>query len=503
MLEQIKKSFEIFSGRNAFCINGEYYTYSQFSKIVSKIRHELENNCKNEKLIGIISNESPDIESYASIYACWFGGYGFVPINLNDPLDRNLSILKQTEIKTILSRKQDERVNQFSLAAGSRIIITHDLNDSEINLNTPIITGEEIAYILYTSGSTGVPKGVPITWNNLNSFIDAFFKLGYDIDENDKFLQMFDLTFDFSVICYTVPLCKGASVYTIEAEGVKYANVYMALESKEITFACLVPVILSYLRPYFEDINLEKLKYSLFCGETLYADLAKEWGKCIPNGKIINAYGPTEATVFCLIYDFNGNDSSEKKYNGGVSIGKPMLNMEAIVIDENLKPVSKGTIGELCLAGRQLTTEYLKNPGKNKEVFFNYRINGIEKRFYRTGDLAFIDNDDFFMFAGRLDTQIKVQGFRIELGEIEHFTREFTNITNVAAVSYKNRIGIILIHLFVENYSGKVYDIEKYLRIKVPYYMVPSEITVLPTFPLNTNGKVDRKRLTEIAQSKV
>jgi acyl-CoA synthetase (AMP-forming)/AMP-acid ligase II len=195
--------------------------------------------------------------------------------------------------------------------------------------------------------------------------------------------------------------------------------------------------------------------------------------------------------------------ADEKKYNGGVSIGKPMINMEAIIVDEKLIQVAKGTLGELCLAGRQLTKGYLNNPEKNKEVFFNYRINGIEKIFYRTGDLAFIDNDDVFMFVGRLDTQIKVQGFRIELGEIEHFTREFTNITNVTAVSYKNRIGIMLIHLFVENYTGKTSDIEKYLRIKVPYYMVPSEITVLPSFPLNANGKVDRKRLTEIAQSKV
>ncbi|MHB8580340.1 MAG: AMP-binding protein [Ignavibacteriaceae bacterium] len=503
MLEQINKSFEMFPDKNAFCVNGEYYTYRQFAKIVSKIRHELENNCKNENLIAIVSNESPEIEPYASIYACWFGGYGFVPINPNDPIDRNLSILKQTQIKTILSGKQDEKVNQISFASDTRIIITQDLTESEINLNLPATKDEEIAYILYTSGSTGIPKGVPITWENLNSFIDAFFNLGYDIDENDRFLQMFDLTFDFSVICYTVPLCKGASVYTIEAEGVKYANVYMALDSKEITFACLVPVILSYLKPYFEDINLEKLKYSLFCGETLYADIAKEWGKCIPNGKIINAYGPTEATVFCLIYNFNGNMANEKKYNGGVSIGKPMINMEAIIADEGLRQVTKGTIGELCLAGRQLTKGYLNNPEKNKEVFFNYRINGMEKTFYRTGDLAFIDNDDVFMFAGRLDTQIKVQGFRIELGEIEHFTREFTNITNVVAVSYKNRIGIMLIHLFVENYSGKTSDIEKYLRIKVPYYMVPTEITVLPSFPLNTNGKVDRKRLTDIAQSKV
>ncbi|MHB1688633.1 MAG: amino acid adenylation domain-containing protein [Ignavibacteriaceae bacterium] len=503
MLDKIKESCEKFSDRNAFCINDVYYTYEQFAKIVSKIRHELENRCKNERLIAIATYESPGIETYASIYACWFAGCGFVPINPDNPVDRNLSILQQTEIKTILSCKIDDKVNKISRAADIKVVCTSKLAEAEINLNLPNISGEQIAYILFTSGSTGIPKGVPITINNLSSFIDAFYSLGYNIDENDRFLQMFELTFDFSVICYTAPLCKGASIYTVEAEGVKYASVYMALEKYEITFACMVPSILSYLRPYFEDINLEKLKYSLFCGETLLSEIAKEWNNCTPNGRIINAYGPTEATVFCLIYNFNGSNTNERNYNGGVPIGKPMKNMNAIVIDENLKPLPKGNIGELCLTGGQLMSGYWKNSEKNKEVFFNYPVNGNETIFYRTGDLAFIDNDDVFMFAGRIDSQIKIQGFRIELGEIEHFAREFTRITNVAAVPYKNKNNMIQIHLFVENFSGKTIDIAEYLKTKVPYYMVPAEITSLPSFPLNSNGKVDRKKLTEIAQSNV
>ena len=500
MLEKIKLSCEKFPDRNAFFIGGVYYTYYQFAMHVSKIRYELENNCHGERLIAIISNESPDIEPYASIYACWFAGCGFVPINPDDPINKNLAILEQTGIKTILSGTYDEKVSKISTASGARIITTHNLAETKINLDIHEINYEEIAYILFTSGSTGIPKGVPITWNNLTAFNDAFFNLGYKLDENDRFLQMFELTFDFSVICYTIPLCIGACVYTIEAEGVKYANVYMALEGNEITFACMVPVILPYLRPYFEDIHLKKLKYSLFCGEILYVDIAKEWNKCIPNGVIINAYGPTEATVFCLIYNCEDDINSIKRYNGGVSIGKPMKDMNAIVVDAELKLVPKGTLGELCLSGKQVTNGYWKNPEKNREAFFHYTISGVDKVFYRTGDLAFWDDDDFFMFAGRIDTQIKVQGYRIELGEIEHFTREFTNNTNVAAVSYKNRIGIVQIHLFVENYSGKTTDIEQYLKNRVPYYMIPSNITILSSFPLNANGKVDRKKLTEIAQ---
>ncbi len=494
MLEMIKNSCESFPDRNAFCINDIFYSYKQFAEAVSKIRLALENDCKDEKIIAIVSYESPDLLTYASIYACWFCGKGFVPVNPDNPIDRNISMLNQTEIKTILSSVVNDSVKNISERLNEKIICTANLADTKINLSIPDVDREEIAYILFTSGSSGIPKGVPITRNNVASLLDAFFSLNYKLDENDKFLQMFELTFDFSVFCYTAPLCKGACIYTVASGGVKYANVYMALENYEITFACMVPSILSYLRPYFEDIKLEKLNYSLFCGEALLTKVAGEWANCIPNGKIINAYGPTEATVFCLIYDFDPA-KKENEYNGIVSIGRPMKNIDAVVVDENLKPVSNGTLGELCLSGAQLTKGYWKNPGRNKEMFFNYAPNENDKTYYRTGDLALISDTNIFMFGGRLDSQIKIQGFRIELGEIEHFTREFTKLTNVAAVSMKNKNDIVQIHLFVEDYKGGTSEIEDYLKTKIPSYMIPSTIKSIPSFPLNSNGKIDRIKL--------
>lgn len=501
MLRKIKTSLEIFQDRYAIKTGEKLYSYSALAQIISDIRTSIDNNCsRDEKLIGIIARESTDFETYGSIYGALFAGKGYVPINPANPVERNQSVVNQTGIKTILCSIVDEEIEKFAYNNKLKIINTSCLNQTEINLNLPQVSDDDIAYILFTSGSTGIPKGVPITRGNLSAFVDAFIDLGYDINENDKFLQMFELTFDFSVVCYIVPVCIGASFYTVPAEGIKFANVYTTIEENEITFSCLVPSVISYLKPYFEEISLPKLKYSLFCGESLYQDIAAAWSECMPNGRIINAYGPTEATVFCLTFDWNKYGSEQKTLNGGVSIGREMKGMKAIVVDEKLKALKPGEKGELCLSGPQLTPGYWRDQVKTSETFFIAEIDDQEFKFYRTGDLALVDGDGDFMFCGRLDSQIKIQGFRIELGEIEHFAREYS-LNNVAAVAYKNNKGTMNIHLFVENFRGSINEISEYLKTKVPEYMVPSGISVLSNLPLNANGKTDRKELLNLIQN--
>jgi amino acid adenylation domain-containing protein len=427
-----------------------------------------------------------------------FAGVGYVIINPENPLERNNSVIQQTELTTILTSKLTERVIAIAESNNLHVIVTSELPEVEIDYSLPDVGEDEIAYILFTSGSTGVPKGVPILQKNISAFIDAFFALDYKIDENDRFVQMFDLTFDFSVVCYFAPLIVGACIYPIPYEGIKYANVYTILEEHKITFACMVPVTISYLRPFFSEINLPELKYTLFCGEALYADIANEWLKCTPNGKIVNAYGPTEATVFCLIYDYDPENGKTKTFNGVVSIGKEMDNMKAIIIDENKNPLPKNERGELCLSGLQVTPGYIKNADRNHESFFILSMNGKDELFYRTGDLGMVDEEGDFLYLSRIDFQVKIQGFRVELGEIEHHVRNFTNLVNVVALPTQNIFGTTQLHLFLENYTGNLNELETYLKTKIPVYMVPSSISSLPLFPLNKNGKIDRKKLYEL-----
>lgn len=494
MLNRIINSCNRFKDKTAFVINGTDFTYSQFAQKISDIRGAIESsNLGNQKLVGVVAEN--DFDTYASLLAIMFSGCGYVPLVSHNPLDRNESVAELAELKLVLTPHKDEQIQKLCDNKNLKLVETKNLPKRDIDLSLPTNFNDQLAYILFTSGSTGVPKGVPITMKNLEAFIQAFLALGYNVDENDRFMQMFELTFDFSVFTTFAPLCIGASVHTVSSEGIKFANVYMTLEEEKISFAAMVPSVINYLRPYFEEMNFEHLKYSLFCGEALIAEVAKEWQQCSPKSMVVNAYGPTEATVFCMMYDCFSEMTKNKTYNGSVSIGKAMLNTNIIVVDENLKPLPANEKGELCISSAQLTPGYWKNDDKNKEAFFKHIIDGKEETFYRSGDLALYDEAGDFMFGGRLDYQVKLQGFRVELGEIEHHARTFSGVTNAAALVYETESGNQVLYLLLENYDTDFSQLKEYLAAKVPFYMVPSKIFSLPSFPFNNNGKVDRKIL--------
>ena len=488
-INKIHAIFNTFSNKNAFCIKNKYYSYSKFYSLIFSISKKIEIECKNQQRIGIIASD--DIETYAAILACLLTGKTYIPLHPHQPSDRIQQIINQAGIEYLLSKSTDYSFDGIEL-------INIENNGEEVNNSVLKIPDESIAYtyayILFTSGSTGVPKGVPITYRNLDSFVEAFFALGYKHNEDDRFLQMFDLTFDLSIMSYLIPLCIGACVYTIPDTGTKFTNVYSTLEEHAITFALMVPSIITYLRPYFNEINLPHLKYSLFCGEALYKDVVCEWAKCVPNAIIENVYGPTEATIFCLTYPLNNIEELEE-YNSMLSIGKPMQGMEAIVVDENKNQITNGTKGELCLFGLQLTPGYLNNE-RNKESFFELN----NKKYYKTGDIAFINDKGNFLYCGRVDHQVKIQGFRVELSEIEFHLRKITNDINLVVLAIGNQNGFNQLFAVFETEMQNMEHIIDDLKQKVPAYMIPSEIHFVSSFPLNSNGKTDRNKLKELIQ---
>lgn len=488
VLNQFLNSIENNANRNALCIEEIFYTYNDLALCISKIRQSLILENPKNKNIGLITNN--DIETYASIFALWLEGLAYVPINPAFPKNRNDKIIRQAEIQTILDSSKKQLVNSHC------VINTLKLGTSETYLRPKEVSNKELAYILFTSGTTGEPKGVPISRSNLESFVLAFNQMGLNVTKDDKFLQMSDLTFDFSVMSYLIPLLNGSCFFTIPKGKIRYAYVYELFEDHKISFSVMVPSILHYLRPYFDEMSFPEMKYSLFCGEALPLDVTEEWSNCIPNAKIINVYGPTENTVFCTHYCYDSKNV--KMHNGVLSVGNAMLGNHCIIIDNNNNIAELGEPGELCLSGPQLTPGYWKNNEKNKESFFTIDHKGIKKRFYRTGDLCSIDRDGDILYLDRTDYQTKIQGFRVELSEIEFYAKEFLKKTNVVATDFTNKIGNKEIGIIIESKMIDTIELLAYLKVKLPVYMIPTKIKFIDIFPLNSNEKLDRNRLKQI-----
>lgn len=483
LLESIKR----YGDRYSFCINHKYYSYSDFAEVISRVQIALINNHVNRDCVGLVVND--DIETYASIVALWLEGNSYVPLHHSWPIQRCLDIVSQTKMEFILD---SSRVSRFTNA---KIIHTSELlfSDGIIELREDV-SGDSLAYILFTSGSTGTPKGVQISRDNLGYFMDSFWGTGITVDENDRCLQCFDLTFDVSIVSFLVPLTKGACCYTVPNGKVKYVYASGLIEDYSLTFATFAPSMIRYLKPYFDEIDMSSLRTCILTAEACPAILAGEIQGIAKEASVYNFYGPTEATIYCTYYQLlRGKEN--KSYNGTVSIGKPLSNVRSIIIDDNLNEVSDGEKGELCVSGEQISLGYLNNLHKNAVSFFT-RIEGGECiRYYRTGDLCYKDPEGDIMYSGRLDHQAKIQGYRVEMGEIEYHASSFLSNCNVVAMPFINSIGNTEIALFIESESFDTKELEGYLRSVMPSYMLPSHIFFETVFPLNDNGKINKSKL--------
>ena len=487
ILSKIQDSIEKYSENNAFFINNVFYTYFDLAIEISKIRKSIQLSIDDtEQIIGLISND--DLETYSSIIALWLEGKAYVPISLDSPIDRNENIILQSNIKTVLDSSQE------FISSKLQVINTKNLSETAVDLAPKKILKSKLAYLLFTSGTTGTPKGVPISRINLSGIINALDSLNFNINENDRCLQMSELTFDVSITSFLYPLIKGACVYTVPRGVVKFTYVYELLENQKLTIAQLVPSLLNYLQKYFDEIYLPHVKYTFLTAEALPVKLAEDWSKCVPNSKIFNFYGPTENTVWSSCYEFKPNGFNHS-YNGLLSIGKALNETEIIIIDKNYQILSYGNKGELCLSGTQLTSNYWKNDKKNSEAFFYLDYKNKKTKFYRTGDLCSFDVSGNIIYLGRIDFQAKINGYRVELCEVEHHAKSYLEKINVIAIEFTGKTKNSEIGIAIESAKFDYGGLLEYLKIKMPNYMIPSKINILDLLPFNKNGKIDKKSL--------
>lgn len=478
------------SNRYSFCIDEKMYSYKQLGEYISKIRYGLVGAKHNNKIVGLVIND--DLETYASIIALWLEGGCYVPLHPDWPLERCLDICKQIELDIVLDSSKNSRYD------GVQVLHTSELEyENDCLQPKESVSDEELAYILFTSGSTGKPKGVMMMRKNVAAFMDSFWKTGIVINEEDRCLQAFDLTFDVSVQSYLVALTKGACCYTIPYGQIKYIYASGLIEDHKLTFGAMAPSMLRYLKPYFDEIDATSLKACILTAEACPLNLMEDWYQCATNTELYDFYGPTECTIYCTYYKLT-KGGKNKTLNGIISIGKPLANCVGLILDENGNELPAGEKGELCIAGDQVTKGYWKNEEKNASSFFYKEVDGRNLRFYHTGDLCYKDADGDIMYSGRLDHQAKIQGFRVEMGEIEFHAREYLGGTNVVCLAFDNKDSLTEIAMFIESKEFNPDEMLAYMRTKMPSYMIPTRLFYVPEFQLNMNGKIDKNILKEL-----
>ncbi|MFT5261746.1 MAG: D-alanine--poly(phosphoribitol) ligase subunit 1 [Polaribacter sp.] len=494
MLSQIKTTFIRHAAKLAFCIGTQSYSYEEWLGYVNGIREMLQAERPAGHFIGLAAYD--DMETYAAILALWAEGYAFVPLSPQNPTERNASIMAQVESNVVLSSRSANE--QLIGDQGINWLPTKDLKAKGEAPDLSNLEADQILCMLFTSGSTGVPKGVPMTTLNINTTLISFFEEGYELSAEDRFLQMFELTFDMSMISYLPAWCIGASVHTVASEGIKYLNAFKVMQEQAISFVTTVPSTLQLLKPYFLQINLPAVRYSLQGGEPFYADLAEAWMNCVPNATVINLSGPCETTMACMSYALDRNLSNNKKHNNILAFGGPWKRTTVLLLNEKGEDSQTGEEGELCFSGEHVMKGYWQMPEKNAAVFFDKKREGKLMRFYRSGDMAFRDGLGIYYSIGRKDIQYKIQGYKVELGDIEQHTQHFLKGWNAIAHVNRNEKGLLDIHLFIDKPEVDKVALAKYLETKLPTYMQARSIHLLEKLPLTISGKLDRKRIATI-----
>lgn len=356
-------------------------------------------------------------------------------------------------------------------------------------------SGEDMAYIIFTSGSTGKPKGAIVKRKGMLNHLYAKIN-DFELNEDTRIVQNASHCFDISVWQMMAGLIVGGKVYVYSDQTIKDTNKFLhRVIEDNITVLQLVPSYLSALLDVLEIIkcDLESLKYLSVTGEAIKKNIIKRWFDLYKNVKVVNAYGPTEASDDITHYIFDKLSTTKT-----IPVGKPLSNLNIYILGKDDKIVPIGFIGEICVSGIGVGGGYINNQSKTDEVFVEHPY-VKEGKLYRTGDLGRYMYDGNIVFIERIDNQVKIRGFRIETTEIEIALESYPSIEKAVVISKEDENSEkYLCSYIVADQTTSISDVMKYLETRLPIYMIPSQFITLDKIPLTDNGKVDKKTLLMI-----
>lgn len=477
ILDLIKQQVLQCPNRIALSCENVFRTYQELEELSDQLaRYLIYRGIRSNHVVGLWC--SPSLEAVIAIYGILKAGASYLPLDGRYPYERLLYMIENASCNALLFLGNTVDIKFPGM------VITYSQCFEKINgsFKLPIVKPSQSAYIIYTSGSSGVPKGVVVGHDNLINYI-CWAKRVYSITTDDVFPLYSSLSFDLTVTSLFTPLVSGAEV-VIYNDNDDEPALFQIISKHQATIAKLTPTHLQLLKDHFE-IGLP-LSRIIVGGEILTRSLAEEiYIRTNKQITIWNEYGPTEATVGCMVYQYN--PESDLSYS--VPIGHPGANTRLYVLNKFMRPVPPGIPGELYIVGKCVTRGYINQKEMTSQAFV--QINGKSEVAYRSGDIVRFLDSNYLEFLGRNDQQVKINGLRIELGEIRERLLRMDNIDDACILvkGEENRKYICAYVLTCSALEEKF--VKSCLASFLPKYMIPTHVICMHDFPVTTNGKLD------------
>ncbi len=501
VLEYLQATAEKFPNKVAFRDENKKLTFAQLNQQSQDFAYRLVDALEEKVRQPVAIFLPKSVDCIVAISATLYSGNFYSPIDTTMPKERLKKLFDNLRPAIIITNSDCIEALK-TVSPDASLINISQLSGMESkkrslkNIQCKVIDADPV-YVMFTSGSTGVPKGVVVSHRSVIDYIE-WLSVTFTFDERTILGNQAPLFFDNSILdVYTTFKNACETVIIPEEKFLSPKRLCHYLQDKEINSIFWVPsaLVLIANSGVLKNNAPEKLSQILFCGEVMPTKHLNTWRQAVPNAQYANLYGPTEITDVCayFIIDRDFNDAEK------LPIGHACRNAEIIVLNEDNKKVLNSESGELCVRGACLSSGYYGNMEVSADSFMQNPLNTLyEDKIYRTGDLVYYNERGELVYLGRKDNQIKHLGYRIELGEIESITISHNKIKNCCAMYDRDSQQIIL--AITPEDVDKI-ELYNHLKIGLPRYMLPSLIKSLPSLPLNANSKIDRLKTFELMQS--
>ena len=481
IIERIDRAAQDYPDKVAHIGNDRTLTYAELARKSDAVaRHLAEKFPGDHSPVAITGHKEP--EMLIGFLGAVKSGRPYVPIDVSIPVERAARIVQNSGSIAVLTATQIATLaNERSSARPCRV----GLDDS--------------FYIIFTSGSSGEPKGVVITLRCLTTFLDWMLQEQKFTNLGETFLNQAPFSFDLSVMDLYLSLATAGTLFSLDKSHIaNFKDLYLALRKSGVTTWVSTPtfVQMCLVERRFDQTMLPGLRRFLFCGEILGPQTASQLLDRFPKAEVWNSYGPTEATVACASVQITRETLARYPV---LPIGAPMPSAKIFIANEYLQPLPPGHRGEIIIAGANVSPGYLGRPDLTDAAFFHLG----NLRAYRTRDWGMMENGLLF-FDGRIDRQVKVNGYRIELGDVEENLRSLPTVSDAVVLPVMEKgiaqslaAFVVLSQRSVESDFEMGNRLRTQLSERLPVYMLPGKIFFRDAFPMTLNGKTDRRKLAE------